>query len=213
MRTIAAIVALLFAPLAGAAYKCVDENGKTQIGDTPPAGCAKVVMYEVTPTGRVLRRIEPTPTPEQLKVREEEQRRKREADKVAAEQKRRDMALLATFTSEKEFDVARDRNIEPLNGRIFAAQERIKEIDERLAKLAQDMDFYKSGGKGGKEREAPKFMLAEQERLNKEKQALHAGIAANRREIQAQRERFEVDKSRWVELRSGMAPRPVAERK
>ena len=213
MRTIAAIVALLFAPLAGAAYKCVDETGKTQIGDTPPAGCAKVVMYEVTPTGRVLRKIDPTPTPEQLKVIEEEQRRKREADKVDAERKRHDMALLATFTSEKEFDVARDRNIEPLTGRINAAQERIKEIDERVAKLNQDMEFYKSGGKGGKEREVPKFMVSEQERLNKEKQALQAGIAANQKEIVVQRERFEVDKKRWVELRSGQVPRPVADRK
>ena len=213
MRTIAAIVALLFAPMAGAAYKCVDETGKTQIGDTPPAGCAKVVMYEVTTTGRVLRKIEPTPTPEQLKVLEEEQRRKREADKIAAEHHRRDMALLATFTSEKEFDVARDRNIEPLNGRINAAQERIKEIDQRLAKLRQDMDFYRSGGKGGQEREVPKFMVAEQDRLTRERQSLEASIGANRKEIEAQRERFEADKKRWVELRSGQVPRPVAERR
>lgn len=213
MRTIAAIVALLFAPMAGAAYKCVDETGKTQIGDTPPAGCAKVVMYEVTTTGRVLRKIEPTPTPEQLKVLEEEQRRKREADKIAAEHHRRDMALLATFTSEKEFDVARDRNIEPLNGRINAAQERAREIDERLAKLHEDMEFYRNGGKGGREREVPKFMLAEQDRLAKEKQTLNASIAANQKEIQAQRERFEADKKRWVELRSGQVPRPVAERR
>ena len=30
------------------------------------------MMYEVTPTGTVLRKIDPTPTPEQLKAREDE---------------------------------------------------------------------------------------------------------------------------------------------
>lgn len=213
MRTIAAIVALLFTPLAGATYKCVDETGKTHIGDTPPAGCAKVVMYEVSPAGHVLRKIDPTPTPEQLKVREEEARRKREADKHAVEVKRRDMALLATFTSEKDFDVARDRNIEPLNGRIRAAQERVREIDTRLAKLNEDMDFYRTGGKGGKEREVPHSMVLEQDRLTKERQTLNGTIAENQKEIQDQLARFEADKKRWVELRSGQVPQPVAERK
>lgn len=203
MRRIALVVALLFAPAAGAAYKCVDEHGETLIGDTPPAGCARVVMYEVSPTGRVLRRIEPTPTPEQLKVIQEQQRRQREADLAAADQKRKDLALLATFASEKEFDTARDRNIEPLKGRIRSAQERIAAVDDRLAKIDEEMEFYKSGKKkGAKQEEPPPGMVAEQERLQHEKRTLAASITATEREIQAQRARFDADKKRWVELKT-----------
>lgn len=207
MRRIALIAALLLlAPAAGAAYKCVDERGLTHVGDTPPAGCANVVMYEITKSGQIVRKIDPTPTAEQVRVREEEQRRKHEAEKIAAEQKRKDTALLTTFASEKEFDTARDRNIEPLNGRIRSAQDRIKAVDERLAKIEDEMEFYKTGkGKAAKEREVPPVLIAEQERLLKEKQTMAASIAASEKEIQAQRDRFDADKKRWVELKSGTA--------
>ena len=216
MRRMAAIVVLLFAPAAGAAFKCVDEQGRTLIGETPPDGCARVMMYETSRSGNVLRRIEPTPTPEQAKVREEQNRVRREAERRAADQERHDKALLATFASEKEFDVARDRNIEPLTGRIHSSRERIKEIDLRLVKLDENEEFYKSGkakSKTGGEVEVPQYLLAERERHLKERQSLVSSIAASEKEIVAQRERFDRDKKRWVELRSGVLPQPVADRK
>ena len=83
MRGLFLLIAAVFAPAAGAAFKCVDEKGLTQFGDTPPAACAHVMMYEVSPNGAVVRRIEPTPTPEQLKTRQEELERKKEADKAS----------------------------------------------------------------------------------------------------------------------------------
>ena len=216
MRMMAAIVALLFAPAALAAFKCVDEQGRTHIGETPPEGCAHVLMYELSRSGSVIRRIDPTPTPEQAKAREEENRRRREVEKREAEQQRHDKALLATFASEKEFDVARDRNIEPLTGRIQSAHERIKEIDKRIAQIDENVEFYKSGKnkvKGGAEGEVPQYLVAERERQVKERQGLVANIAANEKEIVAQRERFDRDRKRWLELRSGAIPQPVAERK
>jgi len=69
------ILALLLAPAANAAYKCKDEKGVTHIGDTPPAGCANVVMYEVSRSGTILRKIDPTPTGEQLRAKVEEEAR------------------------------------------------------------------------------------------------------------------------------------------
>src|SRR5438045_7144372 len=64
MKRLLILIAAVWALQAGAAFKCVDERGLTHIGDTPPPGCARVMMYEVTPSGKVLRQIEPTPTPE-----------------------------------------------------------------------------------------------------------------------------------------------------
>src|SRR6185295_5281618 len=122
-------------------YKCVDAKGVTHIGDTPPPGCATVMMYEVTPGGKVLRAIEPTPTPEQAKALAAEQAKKREADAKAAEQKRRDLALTNTYASEKEFDVARDRNIDPIKARIATAQERILQVEKRQKDVEEEMEF------------------------------------------------------------------------
>jgi hypothetical protein len=216
MKTIAALVVLAFAPAAHAVFKCVDEQGRTHIGETPPAACDKVPVTELSKSGYVLRRIDPTPTPEQQKVREEEARRKRDAEKAAAEQARQDKALLNTFASEKEFDVARDRNIEPFNGRIQGAQDRIREIDKRLVELDQQIETYKAGRSrknAAQEVEVPPIFSSEQERLAREKHSLASSIAANEKEVRAQRERFDRDKKRWVELRSGVVSTPIAERK
>jgi hypothetical protein len=218
MKKTCLIIAVLAATHAGAAYKCVDEKGKTHVGDTPPAGCANVVMYEVSRGGQILRSIEPSMTPEQMKAKEEAAARKLEADRAAAEQKRKDTALLQTFSSEKEFDVVRDRNIEPLKGRIKNSQDRSMAADKRLAELDDEMEFYKAGkaGKGKKEKETPKMLLEEQERLKAEKVSLAKTIAASEKEVEETRAKFDTDKKRWVALKAGTKtieppePKPIA---
>ena len=78
------ILAMLVAPQAHALYKCKDERGVTHIGDTPPAACASVVMYEVTRSGTILRKIDPTPTEDQIKARQAEAERERRAKVIHA---------------------------------------------------------------------------------------------------------------------------------
>jgi len=203
MKRTCLLIALLAATHAGAAYKCKDEKGKTHIGDTPPAGCANVVMYEINRAGHVLRQIDPTLTPEQVKQKEIEEAKRREAEKAAVEQKRKDTALLQSFSSEKEFDIVRDRNIEPLRARIRIAQDRIKDVDKRLKEVDEETEFYKAGKKKGTKGEMPKALGYEQERLRAEKVTLDKGIAETEKEIEQTREKFDGDKRRWATLKSG----------
>jgi hypothetical protein len=203
MKRTCLLIALLAATQAGAAYKCKDEKGKTHIGDTPPAGCANVVMYEINRAGHVLRQIDPTLTPEQVKQKEIEEAKRREAEKAAVEQKRKDTALLQSFSSEKEFDIVRDRNIEPLRARIRIAQDRIKDVDKRLKEVDEEAEFYKAGKKKGTKGEMPKALGYEQERLRAEKGTLDKSIAETEKEIEQTREKFDADKRRWVTLKSG----------
>ena len=205
-RAIFLATALLYVPLAGAVYKCVDEKGLTRIGDTPPDQCANVVMYEVTTTGKVLRKIDPTPSADSLKQVREEEARKREADKQAAMQKRKDEALLNTYANEKEFDVARDRNIDPIRGRIRAAHERLKVIDARQAKITEEMEFYQSGKKKSSKKETdgpPPMLVAERESLDKEKGSITSQIERQEKEIEDLKARYDADRKRWVALKSG----------
>jgi hypothetical protein len=213
MKKLCLTLALLYASFAHAAYKCVDERGVTLIGDVPPAGCASVVMYEVTPGGTVLRRIDPTPTPEQLKVRLEEQAKRREAERSAAELKRKDMALLATYSTDKEIDVARDRNIEPIRNRIRSAQERIEAVDKRLREVNNELEFYKAGKKGGKKDAVrpPESLLAEQERAQRERASLDKSIADSEKEIESVRARYAADHKRYAELKGDSALRTAQE--
>ena len=204
------LLALLLAPGAEAAFKCVDEKGKTHIGDNIPDGCGNVVVYEVSRSGTVLRKIDPPLSPEQLQKRREAAEAQKAAEKAAAEQKRKDEALLQSFSSEREFDVTRDRQIEPLRSRIVTAQDRLKAIDKRQQEIANEMEFYKAGkGKAAKASdkpvEPPHLLVAENERLLAEKQTNLKGIAGYEREIEALRAKYDADKNRWVALKSAGA--------
>lgn len=205
MKKLCFLIAIAFAPAAGAAYKCVDERGLTHIGDTPPPGCAKVMMYEVTRSGKVLREIAPTMTEEQAKALAEAERLKKIADKAAAVQKRKDTALLATYASEAEFDVIRDRTMEPIQGRIKVAQSRLAEIDKRTKVIDEELEFYKAGKAKGSRKagEPPPMLVAEQERLAEERAQLERNIKGYEREIVELRGRFDGDKQRWITLKAG----------
>ena len=216
MKRTCLLLIACFAPTAFAAYKCVDEKGVTRIGDTPPPECANVVMYETSRSGTVIKKIDPTPTAEQLKQRKEETDRKLAADKAAAEQKRKDMALLNTFSAEREFDVTRDRQIEPIQGRIKQAGERIAAIEKRQQAIDAEMEFYKAGKKkaaGAKAAEPPPMLVSEHERLLAEKKTLESLIANGQKEIEQLRARYDVDKKRWVSLKANEGKLPDAVRK
>ena len=205
-KTLVLFAVALAAPCANAAYKCVDERGVTHIGDVPPPGCANVVMYEILPSGKILRTIDPTPTEEQLRQRREEFDRAKAAIRNEADQKRKDMALINTFSTEKEFDVVRDRNIEPLKSRIAMAQDRIKAIDKRSKELEDELEFYKAGKSKSKTKEAPPQLTGDLIRLKTERTTLEGSIANSEKEIESLKVKFDIDKRRWIALKSGAKP-------
>ena len=213
MNRIVLLLLALYLPAAGAAYKCVDEKGKSHYGDTPPTGCANVPMQEVSRSGKVLRTIEPTLTDEQAKAKATEMEQKKAADKTAAEQKRKDMALLSSFGSEKEFDVARDRNVEPIKARIGLARERIKQVEKSESKIKEEMEFYKAGkGKSAKGKEMPSNLADGQKSAEHERATIEKNIVGYEREIEAIRNKFDADKKRWVAIKAeqGKSPAPAA---
>lgn len=209
MKRLCLLIAVSLAPAAGAAYKCVDENGLTHIGDTPPAGCANVVMYEVSKSGAVMRKIDPTPTPEQVKARDAEFERARESLKSQSEQKRKDMALLNTFSAEREFDVVRDRNIEPIRARIRSAEERIKAVEKRQLELEEEMEFYRAGKSKARTLAPPPQLSTDLTRVRNERTALMSGIARDEKEIEKVKEKFDADKKRWLALKSATPSKPA----
>ncbi|HEV7786403.1 MAG TPA: DUF4124 domain-containing protein [Thermoanaerobaculia bacterium] len=218
-RTLAIAVSMLFAGSAAAVYKCVDERGVTRIGDTPPEQCTNVMMYEVSATGTILRRIDPSLTPDQVKARTEEADRKKEAEKASNEQKRKDLALLATYSTDTEFDTVRDRTIEPIIGRIRSANDRLGAIEKRQKELDEEMEFYKAGkskgkSKDGKERaapEAPAMLVGELARLKHERETINKALTGYDKEIAGIKAKFDVDKKRWLALKSGAPSTPPPE--
>lgn len=205
------IPSLIFAALASlaalpahAVYKCVDEKGVTHYGDTMPPQCDKKPVTEMTQQGSVIKKYDAPLTPEQLKAQAEERERRKEGEKRIAEQKLRDNALLSTYGSEREFDVARDKDLAALDARKKTLLSRNADVDKYLAKMENEMEFYKAGkskAAAGKTREAPPQLTADLERARKEKTQLATNLASYDREIEQIRARYDADKKRWTELK------------
>lgn len=214
----AALAAMLLATLLAApalgAYRCTDAQGITHFGDTPPAQCAGVRLYELNASGVVIRMIEPSLTPEQVAERERERARAQEAARAAADARRRDNALITTYTTEKEFDLALTRDLKVIQARITGARERLNTIDARRTEIIGELEFY-SAGRGrssGKRREPPAELTAEQDRLREERSRLVASIERDETAIAEIRQRYDRDRKRWLELTQGDKAPPAARR-
>ena len=195
----------LAASPAYATYKCVDEKGLTHYGDIMPWQCEKKPVVEMSKQGSVVRKIDAPLTPEQLKAIEDNRvRDKAKADLVSA-QKLRDNALISTYGAEREFDVARDKDIANLESRRKTLAARTSDVDKQLEKLNNDMEFYQAGkSKTAKSKEAPPQLVMDQKRAATDAATIRAElekIDKGKVEITA---RYDAEKARWKRLKGGM---------
>lgn len=205
----AAMVIASFAMLpAHALFKCVDEKGVTHYGDTMPPQCAKKAITEMSKQGSVLKQYEAPLTPEQLKAQDEERERRKEGEKKITEQRLKDHALIATYGSEREFDMARDKDLAVLDARKKSLVSRNVDIDKQLEKNQNEMEFYKSGkskgAKAGKSPEAPPQLVMDYNRSKNERANLDhelAKVDVDRVGVVA---RYDGEKVRWKKLKGGM---------
>ncbi len=138
LAPIAALVALLTVPAAGYTaeahmYRCKDANGRIFYTDRPGVACLGLETDEMTKHGLVLERPDsgrPLETPEERQAR--------------LAQERRDRALLQSYTSEQQIEVAKQRSLKtPLLGVKYAKKkltiytEQLNELREREAALEQ----------------------------------------------------------------------------
>ena len=193
MRVVSACAmafAAAFAFPAVAAFKCVDEKGRTHIEETLPAACTNVVTYEISRSGTVIRKIEPSGT----RIAPESKAKSAESEKSAAEQKRRDKALLDSYSSEREIDAVRDRNVEILKTRLAAARGVLQKAEAREQRAQQMVD---TKGKAATTVNANDLELAKQERATAAKT-----VARLEKDLEETQARFAADTKRWLELRA-----------
>ncbi len=224
--TFSRLIALALFSAAGAAsaqstlFRCVDEKGVTHYGETMPAACAKKDVTEMSKQGRTLRKLDAPLTPEQQKAKAEADAKQRENDKKVFEQRQKDMALLGTYGAEREIDVIRDKDVAQFDQRKRFLEARIADVDARLEKVNNQMEFYVAGrsktakakeAKEGKstEREVPPQIQADFDRATSDRANLQQEITrleADRKVVVA---RYETEKDRFRRLKGGMRPGTV----
>jgi hypothetical protein len=141
----------------------------------------------------VSKTVEAPLTAEQQARRDAEAAKKDVEAKKAAEERRRTLALLSTYSSEKNIDSVRDRNLAELDKSILEAQKRLEEARKKKQKLDSDKEFYQ----GKPLPDSVKSQVLENDR---EIQAQQTAIAEKTKEKEEVRNRFADEKKRYLEL-------------
>jgi len=181
-------------PVAAKMYKWVDDKGTTHYGETIPPEYANKNRTELDKGGRVIEKKEVL-TPEERRANEQAEAKKRAADEAALEAKRRDKALVNTYSNEKEIDLARSRNLQQIDARVNSISSQVKTANGSLLGFQKEADGLTKAGKPIPQ--TLKDDLQEsQARLDKLKQDLEKATA----EKTAIEARYDADKARYKEL-------------
>ena len=198
-------LALLAISPAHALFKCQDDKGVTYYGDTMPPQCAKKPVVEMSQQGSIVRKFDAPLSPEQLKAIEDDKIRNKEKTDRMAVQKLRDNALMSTYGAEREFDIARDKELASLDSRQKTIDARTEDIDKNLTKLNNDMEFYQAGkSKASKVKEAPPQLVQDHRRATNESTSLRAELQKIEKDKTDVRALYDGQKDRWKRLKAGM---------
>lgn len=193
MLLLPAILPVSAAAQGRVTFCCTGDGARQVCSDVLPRECYGRAYREINAQGVVVRHVEAPLTAEQRAQREAEANKAREEAARRQEQDRRNRALLATYSSEQDIDVARDRAIADIQKAIKASQDKLAELAEQRQMLDNEAEFFKK-----KTMPAP---LRTQIRDNDaEMKAQQEAVEAKQKEIDTVRTRYGEDKLRYREL-------------
>jgi hypothetical protein len=197
-------VALAGPAAAQKLYKYTDPaTGKVVYTDKLPTEAAGKPNEQLNRQGTVTKRNDGALTPEQLAARETDRKRKLDEDMAAKEEKRRNMALLNTYSSEQDIADARARAIKANSEAVDEAQRRLAAAQKRKQELAGEAEFYKKKPMPGQLKQdiqVSDLAIASQTEL----------LDKKRKEVDAINAKYDEDLRRFRELVKPGAAAPVA---
>ncbi len=198
-QTIVLLCSTLLAVAPAAAqqrmYKCVDARGKVYYTQVPPPECLGRETQELDKSGTPMRKSQ-TPaalTPEQQKAREAGLKKKLEQEERSKEERRKNTALLNTYSSEKDIDDARGRALKEAELAIAETEKRIVGAQKRRKELESEKEFYVK---------KPMPLRLKQDIANNEIEIKNQTelLDAKKKEISIINAKYDSDKRRYVEL-------------
>jgi hypothetical protein len=184
------LCALLSAPAEAKLYKWVDDKGVTQMGDTIPPEYASKDKVQYDDKGRIIKEKLPEGEGGSLSGKTDEQ-------KAAIEQRRKDKALLNTYSNEKEIDLARDRNLQQVEARINSIHLLQQSAQESLDGFRKEANAIKAG------KQIPPALQADITAAENKMAKLKIDLDAANAKAASVRATFEADKVRYRELTGG----------
>jgi hypothetical protein len=171
------VLSLFAAQAAAQTYRCVGKDGKKYYGQSVPPQCAGLPVEQLNAAGMVVKKIDATATADERAKKEAEDADRKKREALSKEEGRRDRALLATYTSEKDVEDARRRALE-------GNELQMKEIEAKIAALQKRRSSKKEDAKN------VDIDLKAQEGL----------LATKRKEVEMINARYDDEKKRYGDL-------------
>ena len=210
---VAAVATALTALVAGGALAQLSKGGKIicwKDSSGKVVGCGDAVPpeYQSSATKELDSRGVTRGTTESAEVRAKREaqekelaQQKAEEAKRAAERRRQDAAMLATFTNAQEIDLKRDRDLQVADTQLTQQQIALKNAVARVAEVTSRIKAAK-----GPVSDYNKEELA---RAESSKTQSEQAIAAKEKDMAEIRKRYADMKERYIQLKGG-APAPAA---
>lgn len=197
--------ALALAPLAAGAqglstFRCQTQDGKKYYGNTIPPQCYGRLVEQLNSQGMVIRRIDPDAkalSEKELEAKAQEKIEKEKRDAAAKESTRRDRALLATYTSEKDIEEQRGRALADNQKAVREQEARVAELKKRRASFDKELEFYQD--KTGKTKVPPKLQ-EEIRQADFDLKVQQEALEARKKEVSNINTKYDEDKKRFVAL-------------
>jgi hypothetical protein len=208
-----AAAALLLAPLAAPhlayaqpkqdyTYRCTGKDGKKYYGQTIPQACLGQPLELINKQGLVVKRIDPEGDEKARLAKEAEAEKKRELEAAQKESMRRNRALLATYTSEKDIEDSRNRDLRNHQRGVQEVERRIEDLKKRQAQFQKELALFQEAGKG----QPPARLKEEIVNAEIDLKAQQSLLDAKKKEALGINARYDEDKRRYLEATGRKKP-------
>ncbi len=187
---VAALCAAISLNAEAKLYKWVDDNGTTHYGETIPPEYADREAMKLE-KGRIEKRDDKFKG-----AAKKDEVLDPAAEKALKEAKRRDNALLSSYTNEKEIDLARDRNLLQVEARVNSYSTMLKSAQTSLDALHQESAAITKQG-----RPIPASLTEDISQAEALVAKRKGELDASQKEMEAVKARYEADKQRYRELK------------
>ena len=174
-------------------YKCKDASGRVYYTQVPPRESLGRETEELNKSGVVIKETQRPATPAEVKAREGERKKKAEQEELAREARRKDTALLNTYSSEKDIEDQRARALQEAQDQIAATEKTITGAQKRQKDLESEKEFYVK-------KPMPPKLKQEISNVDIEIKTQTALLEAKKTEIAKINSKYDEDKKRYVEL-------------
>ncbi|MCL2344815.1 MAG: hypothetical protein FWC58_03050 [Desulfobulbus sp.] len=198
---------LLLAPVAQAAgefYCCQDAtSGRRICGDTLPEQCRGRAYQILDRAGNLIKEVGPPLTPEQKAEQAAENRRRKAQEEAAREQRRLDQALLDTYATARDIDIAQRQAEDDVNLSIRNARENLATSQAKLQKLEEEAEFYLK-------KTMPPELQKDLRAARHEISVIQDLIDVKQRELTVIQSKYAADRKRYFELTGHRSNGPAA---